>query len=209
MPHVPIFCSSEFEGKSGVGLYGDVTMELDWSVGEINKALKSNGLDDNTIVIFSSDNGPWVAYGNHAGSTPFREAKATSFDGGTRSACIIKYPKHLEANTSSNKAFFTIDLLPTLCHLTEVDLPETEIDGKNVTCGVGGFDYDYVVQAQEHYLNDSLAINVSVTTGGFVTVSFDMDNRSTITARFSRPWSVHFMPADLHRNFMSLFFITR
>lgn len=64
MPHVPIFCSAEFEGKSGVGLYGDVIMELDWSVGEITKALKENGLDDNTIVIFSSDNGPWTAYGN-------------------------------------------------------------------------------------------------------------------------------------------------
>ena len=140
MPHVPIFCSAEFEGKSGAGLYGDVTMELDWSVGEINKALKSNGLDDNTIVIFSSDNGPWVAYGNHAGVTPFREAKATSFDGGTRSACIIKYPKHLEANTSSNKAFFTIDLLPTLCHLAGVDLPETEIDGKNVWDLISGKD---------------------------------------------------------------------
>jgi arylsulfatase A-like enzyme len=109
MPHVPIFASAEFEGKSGLGLYGDVTMELDWSVGQINKALKKNGLDDNTIVIFSSDNGPWIAYGNHAGKTPFREAKATSFDGGTRSACIIKYPNHLKANSASNKAFFTFD----------------------------------------------------------------------------------------------------
>ena len=68
-------------------------MELDWSVGEINKAIKENGLEDNTVVIFSSDNGPWISYGDHAGKTPFREAKGTTFDGGTRSACIIKYPK--------------------------------------------------------------------------------------------------------------------
>lgn len=132
MPHVPIFCSQEFEGKSGQGLYGDVTMELDWSVGEILNALKKNGLEENTIVIFTSDNGPWVAYGNHAGKTPFREAKATSFEGGTRSACIIKYPDHLKANTTSNKAFVSIDLLPTLCYLTGVQPPNTEIDGKNI-----------------------------------------------------------------------------
>jgi arylsulfatase A-like enzyme len=132
MPHVPIFCSEEFEGKSGHGLYGDVIMELDWSVGEITSALKKNGLEEDTIVIFTSDNGPWIAYGNHAGKTPFREAKGTSFDGGTRSACIIKYPNHLKANHSSDKAFLSIDLLPTLCYLTGVPLPNTEIDGKNV-----------------------------------------------------------------------------
>ncbi len=132
MSHVPLFCSPEFKGKSGVGLYGDVISELDWSVGEINKALKENGLDENTIVVFSSDNGPWIAYGNHAGTTPFREAKGTTFDGGTRSATIIKYPAQLEGNKESTDALMTIDLLPTLCHLANVPLPETEIDGKNV-----------------------------------------------------------------------------
>jgi len=132
MLHVPLFCSPEFEGKSGVGLYGDVTLEVDWSVGQINKALKDNGIDDNTIVIFSSDNGPWISYGNHAGTTPFREAKATSFDGGTRSATIIKYPDMLKGNQQSDNAMMTIDLLPTLCHITGVPLPETEIDGKDV-----------------------------------------------------------------------------
>ncbi len=132
MSHVPLFCSPEFKGKSGVGLYGDVISELDWSVGKINKALKENGLDENTIVVFSSDNGPWIAYGNHAGTTPFREAKGTTFDGGTRSATIIKYPAQLEGNKESTDALMTIDLLPTLCHLANVPLPETEIDGKNV-----------------------------------------------------------------------------
>ena len=131
MPHVPIFCSDEFEGKSGKGLYADVMLELDWSVGEINKALKKNGLDKNTIIIMTSDNGPWVSYGNHAGDTPFREAKGTSFDGGVRSACIIKYPGQIEAGTTSTSTFCSIDLLPTLCHLAEVPLPGNEIDGKN------------------------------------------------------------------------------
>ncbi|WP_163325188.1 sulfatase family protein [Draconibacterium mangrovi] len=132
MSHVPLFCSPEFEGITGEGLYADVLTELDWSVGQINQALKDNGIEDNTIVIFSSDNGPWIAYGNHAGTTPFREAKGTTFDGGTRSATIIKYPAKLKGNQQSSKALMTIDLLPTLCELANIPLPETEIDGKNV-----------------------------------------------------------------------------
>ncbi|MFV0346366.1 MAG: sulfatase [Bacteroidales bacterium] len=138
MPHVPIFCSPEFEGKSGLGLYGDVLLELDWSVGEIEKALKANGLDKNTIVIFSSDNGPWTAYGNHAGTTPFREAKGTTFDGGTRSATIIKYPAKLKGGIESSSSLMTIDLLPTLCNIANIPLPKTEIDGKNVWSLIAG-----------------------------------------------------------------------
>lgn len=132
MPHVPIFCSEKFRGKSGLGLYADVIMEIDWSVGQIMEALKTNGLEDDTIVMFSSDNGPWIIYGNHAGKTPYREAKATSFDGGVRSACIIKYPKEISPDTVSENAFCSIDILPTVCHLTGAKLPENEIDGKNV-----------------------------------------------------------------------------
>ncbi|MBN1479030.1 arylsulfatase [candidate division KSB1 bacterium] len=132
MPHVPLFVSDKFAGKSGVGLYGDVMMEIDWSVGEIMHALKENGLEDNTLVFFSSDNGPWISYGNHAGVTPFREAKGTSFDGGTRSACFIKYPKKIKGNTTSEAAFCTIDILPTLCSLASAELPDNEIDGFNV-----------------------------------------------------------------------------
>ncbi len=132
MPHVPLFCSDEFDGKSGKGLYWDVMLEIDWSVGQINKALKENGIDRNTIVIFTSDNGPWVSYGNHAGSTPFREAKGTSFDGGVRSACIMKLPGQIKEGTVSPRTLGTVDLLPTLCFLAGIPLPENEIDGKNV-----------------------------------------------------------------------------
>ncbi len=132
MPHVPLFVSKKFEGKSGSGLFGDVMMELDWSVGRIAKALKDNNIDDNTIIIFSSDNGPWISYGNHAGETPFREAKATSFDGGVRSACIIKYPGKIKAGTKSSKMFCTIDLLPTLAGLTGAKMPHNTIDGMDV-----------------------------------------------------------------------------
>ena len=133
MPHVPVFCSEKFRGKSGIGLYGDVMMELDWSVGQVMQALESNGLEKNTLFVFiGSDNGPWLSYGNRAGITRFREGKATIFDGGVRNPCIIKYPGHIDPNSTSHKAFCSIDLLPTICKLTGSALPENEIDGKNV-----------------------------------------------------------------------------
>ena len=132
MPHVPIFASEKFKGKSGKGLYGDVMMEIDWSVGEIMKALTKAGLDDNTMVFMSSDNGPWIVYGNHAGKTPYREAKATGFDGGTRSACIVRYPGKIKAGSVSTRAWCTVDMLPTLAHLAGAKLPSNPIDGRDV-----------------------------------------------------------------------------
>jgi arylsulfatase A-like enzyme len=132
MPHVPIFASEKFRGKSGAGLYGDVMMEIDWSVGEIMNALKVNGVEEDTLVIFTSDNGPWISYGNHAGKTPFREAKATSFDGGVRSACTMRFPGRIKPGTSSDRAFNSVDLLPTLSYLSGAELPSNPIDGKNV-----------------------------------------------------------------------------
>ena len=128
MPHVPLFCSTKFKGKSGSGAYGDVMMEIDWSVGEIMKSLDSAGLAGNTLVFFSSDNGPWLSYGNHAGKTPYREGKATGFDGGTRSACILRYPGQIRSGTSS-RMWCTVDMLPTVAHLAGASLPRNEIDG--------------------------------------------------------------------------------
>mgnify|MGYP006289354601 FL=1 len=132
MPHVPLFVSEKFKGKSGAGLYGDVMMEIDWSVGQITKALKKNGLEDNTMVIFTSDNGPWISYGNHAGTTPYREAKGTSFDGGTRSACIMKYPGRIQAGITSNRTLCTLDVMPTITRLAGAEMPDNPVDGENV-----------------------------------------------------------------------------
>ena len=132
MPHVPLFRSEKFAGKSGAGVYGDVMMELDWSVSQIMKSLKDNRLEDNTLVIMTSDNGPWTSYGNHAGHTPFREAKGTSFDGGTRSACIMRYSGKIKAGTVSNRTMCTIDLLPTIAKLAGAKLPKNPIDGLDV-----------------------------------------------------------------------------
>jgi len=132
MPHVPLFCSDRFRGKSGKGLYADVMMEIDWSVGEIMNALRKNGVEKNTVFLFTSDNGPWTSYGNHAGRTPYREAKGTGFDGGTRSPCILKYPGAIKAGSTSARTWCTIDILPTFAHLAGAALPANPIDGRNV-----------------------------------------------------------------------------
>jgi len=138
-PHVPLFVSDKFKGKSKRGLYGDVIMEIDWSVGQIIDALKKNGLEENTIVIFTSDNGPWLAYGDHAGSAlPFREGKGTGWEGGQREPFIMKYPNKLDAGKVINVPIMAIDILPTIASLTNSDLPNLTIDGKNAWKVVSG-----------------------------------------------------------------------
>lgn len=132
MPHVPLFCSEKFKNRSGAGLYGDVIMEIDWSVGEIMRALDQAGIAGNTLVLMTSDNGPWLSYGNHAGKTPFREGKATSFDGGVRSACIGRFPGRIPAGSISHRMFSTIDMLPTIARLANARLPDNPVDGLDV-----------------------------------------------------------------------------
>ena len=132
MPHVPLFCHEQFEGASGAGLYGDVMMDIDHSLGRILDALDAAGVADNTLVIFTSDNGPWLSYGNHAGTTPYREGKGTGFDGGTRSACVMSLPGAIAEGTWSDTSFCTVDMLPTIANLAGADLPENPIDGLDV-----------------------------------------------------------------------------
>jgi len=132
-PHVPLYVSEKFKGKSKNGLYGDVIMELDWSVGEILNALKVNGLEEDTMVIFTSDNGPWLAYGNHAGSAkPFREGKGTAWEGGQREPFVMKYPRKIPAGTLVHTPVMGIDIMPTVAALTGGKLPNHPIDGKDV-----------------------------------------------------------------------------
>ncbi|HDZ15463.1 hypothetical protein LCGC14_1182620 [marine sediment metagenome] len=132
-PHVPLFVSDKFKGKSQRGLYGDVIMEIDWSVGQILKALQEDYLADNTLVIFTSDNGPWLAYGNHAGSAlPYREGKGTAWEGGQREPFIARWPEKLPARKIFDVPVMAIDLLPTIASITGAKLPEKTIDGMNV-----------------------------------------------------------------------------
>lgn len=133
MPHVPLHVSDKFKGKSKHGLYGDVIMEIDWSVGEVLKVLKRCGVEDNTWVIFTSDNGPWLSYGNHAGSAgPLREGKGTAWEGGTREPCIMRWPGRIPKGATNDHMLMTIDLFPTIAKLVGAELPEHKIDGLDV-----------------------------------------------------------------------------
>jgi len=133
MPHVPLSVSAKFKGKSEQGLYGDVIMEIDWSVGQILDALKRFGLEDETLVVFASDNGPWLSYGNHAGSArPLREGKGTVWEGGIRVPCLMRWPGKIPQGKKCSEPLMTIDLLPTIASLVGAKLPEHTIDGKNI-----------------------------------------------------------------------------
>lgn len=133
MPHVPLFVSDKHKGVSEQGLYGDVITEIDWSVGQILEALKQHELEDDTLVIFTSDNGPWLSYGNHGGSCrPLREGKGTTWEGGVREPCIMRWPGKIPAGSVCDEPVMTIDILPTVASLIGADLPKHKIDGLDI-----------------------------------------------------------------------------
>ena len=133
MVHIPLGVSDKFRGKSKQGLYGDVMMEVDWSVGEIMKTLEKNGLSGKTLVIFISDNGPWLNFGNHAGTTGgLREGKGSIWEGGQRVPCIMRWPGIIPAGEICSKLASSIDILPTLAEITGARLPEKKIDGVSI-----------------------------------------------------------------------------
>ena len=134
MPHVPLYASEQFKGKSRRGLYGDVIEEIDLSVGEILKALKQHGLDEKTLVIFTSDNGPWLIMGRNGGcALPLREGKGTTYEGGQREPTIMRWPGKVPAGSVCSQLCTTMDLLPTLARLAGTATPaDRVIDGKDI-----------------------------------------------------------------------------
>ena len=133
MPHVPLGVSDKFRGHSAQGLFGDVIEEIDWSVGQVMASLDDLGLAENTIFIFTSDNGPWLNYGDHAGSTGgLREGKGTAFEGGPRVPAIVRWPGRIDPGTVSSEMASTLDILPTIAAITGASLPEKPIDGLNI-----------------------------------------------------------------------------
>jgi arylsulfatase A-like enzyme len=134
MVHVPLFVSEEFRGTSGAGLFGDVVTEIDWSVGQILDAIRRNNLDTNTLVVFTSDNGPWLSYGNHGGSAgPLRDGKGTMFEGGYRVPCVMRWAGKIPARTSCDELAATFDLFPTIAKLIGAEMPnDRRIDGKDI-----------------------------------------------------------------------------
>ena len=130
MPHQPIAASDEFLGKSELGLYGDVIMEIDWSVGQIIDALKKNGIDNNTLIIYASDNGPWLNYGKWGGSAgPLREGKGTMWEGGARVPCIMRWPDKITPDQSITKIASTIDIYPTIAEIVGDEINGYANDG--------------------------------------------------------------------------------
>ncbi len=133
MVHVPLYVSDKFRGKSERGLFGDVVMELDWSMGQIFDTLRKHKLENHTMVVFTCDNGPWLSYGDHAGSAgPLREGKGTMFDGGCREPTLMWWPGKIPAGTVCKEPAMTIDILPTIAELIGAELPGHAIDGKSI-----------------------------------------------------------------------------
>ncbi|MCA9056751.1 MAG: sulfatase-like hydrolase/transferase, partial [Planctomycetaceae bacterium] len=133
MPHVPLHVSPAFAGRTPRGLFGDVLEEIDWSVGEVLAALDRHDLADDTLVLFASDNGPWLSYGDHAGSAgPLREGKGTTFDGGVRVPFLARWPGHVPAGRVCREPAMTIDVLPTVARLLGAELPAHPIDGLDI-----------------------------------------------------------------------------
>ncbi|MBA7645057.1 N-acetylgalactosamine-6-O-sulfatase [subsurface metagenome] len=135
MPHVPLYVSDKFKGKSKQGLYGDVIMELDWSVGQILKTVKQLGIDERTLVIFTSDNGPWLSKGAHGGSAkPLRDGKFATYEGGMREPCIMRWPGKIPAGAVCSEIATTMDFLPTFAKLAGAEVPTDRIiDGKDIS----------------------------------------------------------------------------
>jgi len=139
MPHVPIFASDDFRGRSKNGLYGDVIEEIDWSVGQILDTIEAAGVADKTLVIFASDNGPFLSYGAHAGvAEPLREGKLTAFEGGVRIPCVMRWPGQIPAGRTCDEPLMTIDLMPTLARLAGGTLPTHPLDGHDISDVIRG-----------------------------------------------------------------------
>ena len=129
MPHTPLGASSEFKGKHATP-YADTLADLDHAVGAVLRTLREKKVEQETIVIFTSDNGPWLNFGRHAGSAgPFREGKGTTFEGGVRVPFIVRWPGVVKAGSETDALAANIDVVPTLLAATEAPAPKNEIDG--------------------------------------------------------------------------------
>jgi arylsulfatase A len=124
-PHIPLAASPNFLGKSSMGLYGDVVEELDWSVGQVLQELQADGLDSNTLVVFTSDNGPWF----QGSPGRLRGRKGDTFEGGMREPFIARFPGKIPANRTVKPLASTLDFLPTIAGLTNAALPANPLDG--------------------------------------------------------------------------------
>ena len=151
MPHVPLYSSPDFEGRSEAGLYGDCIEEVDWSVGEILKTLKQQGIDKNTFIVYTSDNGPWNFKANQSAKVkgnmnrriggsalPLRGYKFKQWEGGMREPTVMWWPGRIPPATECSEIAGTIDILPTFAALSSAALPSMKIDGRSITALIEG-----------------------------------------------------------------------
>ncbi|MDH6357519.1 sulfatase [Parabacteroides sp. PF5-9] len=135
MPHIPLAASANFRGKSANGLYGDVIEELDWGIGQVLNKVKECGLDENTIIIFSSDNGPWLTEGPMGGvATPLFQGKGTTWEGGQRVPALIRWKGTIPAGKVYQEMVTMLDWFPTLVNIGGGQTPtDRMIDGKDIS----------------------------------------------------------------------------
>lgn len=192
MVHVPIAVSDKFKGKSKQGLFGDVMMEIDWSVGEVVNAIHKNGLEKNTLIIFTSDNGPWLTFGNHAGSAGgLREGKMTTYDGGQKEPSIFSWPGVIPAGTISNKLACGIDILPTIAAITGATLPINKIDGVNILPLLRGDQNANPRDRLYYYFDENSLEAVRDGTWKLVLPHKSASNENEIPGKDGRPGKIH------------------
>lgn len=191
MPHTKLAVSDEFKGKSERGLYGDVIEEIDYNVGRIMAELKKKKLDQNTYVIFTSDNGPWWIKKEHGGSAlPLRGAKTSAWEGGLRVPCIIRAPGKVPAGSSSDQVAATIDLLPTIANIAGAPLPtDRVIDGLDISGIIHGVDTS-LNRPYFYYQHQELR---AVRLGKW---KLHLPHRPESEAITYRKWPVHIAPED-------------
>ena len=157
MPHTRLGASSGFKGKSRAGLYGDAIEELDWCAGEIRKKVEELGLANNTYIIYTSDNGPWLARGTHGGSAyPLRGEKISTWEGGVRVPCIVWSGAFRKKGQVCHQVATTMDFLPTFASMAQVELPtDRKIDGQDITSLLTGIRTDFELKDEYYYYMDT------------------------------------------------------
>lgn len=194
MPHIPLFVSPEFYDPDPHQAYAATIAEIDWSVGQILKTLKEQGIDDETLVVYTSDNGPWLGMKHHGGSAlPLRDGKFSTYEGGMRVPCIMRWPGKVPADRVSGEVGAAFDLLPTFAHLAGVDLPSDRvIDGKNISGLIQGqsgspHEYFYYYKGQ----------NIEAVRKGPWKLNLERIRKKRNQADIVIPAALHYLPDDI------------
>ncbi|MEO6758597.1 MAG: sulfatase-like hydrolase/transferase, partial [Saprospiraceae bacterium] len=190
MPHVPLFPGKDFANKSLRGRYGDVVEEIDYGVGRILAKLKELNLDTNTLVIYTSDNGPWLPYGIDAGSAgPLKGAKGSVWEGAIRVPAIFRWPGRIPANTVTSALAATLDFLPTFAAAAQINLPaDRTIDGRSLLPLLTGTNKQ---SPHEHFYYFDTAIHYTPETGR------PASNSNLLAIRSAR-WKLHLNTGELY-----------